>query len=116
VSALAVKTPAELVAEQLVTYNAQDMDRFMATYADDVIIADFNGAVTTTGKDALRARYAELFKNQPKNRADLVHRGVFGNKVVDHEKVYRDGVNLAFEVMAIYTIENGLIARVDFVK
>ena len=41
---------------------------------------------------------------------------MFGNKVVDHEKVYRDGVNLAFEVMAIYTIENGLIARVDFVK
>ncbi len=109
-------TPYDVVEEQLVAYNLQDLDRFMATYAEDVVIADLNGPVTTSGKAALRARYADVFKTHPKNRVDLAHRSVFGNKVTDHEKVYRDGVTLAFEVMAIYTVENGLIARVDFVK
>jgi len=105
-----------VVQEQLDAYNKQDLDRFCATYADDVVIADFNSAPTSQGRDALRTRYAEMFRANPKNRADLVHRAVFGDRVVDHEQVYRDGETLAFEAMAIYTIRGGLIARVDFLK
>jgi hypothetical protein len=39
-----------------------------------------------------------------------------GNVVVDHERVRRSPEGEPFEVLAIYTIRDGKIARVDFVK
>lgn len=65
---------AEIVQRQLEAYNAQDLEAFCATYADDCIIADLNGAVTQAGADAIRARYAKTFSDFPKNRAWVEHR------------------------------------------
>jgi len=109
-------TPVELVQKQLEAYNAQDMDAFLATYADDCIIADLNGAVTQNGKGDIRARYAAMFAQYPGNKATLAGRMALGDKVIDHELVARgpDGPHL--EAIAIYTVRDGLIARVDFIK
>lgn len=106
-----------VVQAQLEAYNAQDLDAFAANYAEDVIIADVGGAVTTEGRETLVAKYAEVFKKFPQNKVNLAHRIVIGaEKVLDHEEVLRDGEAVAFEVVAIYTVKNGLIQRVDFVK
>lgn len=109
-------TPADLVQRQLDTYNVQDLEGFLACYADDVVIADFNGAISSQGLAALRKRYADMFAANPKNHARLVNRIVVGNVVVDHEDVRRSPDAAPFQVAAIYTIKDAKIARVDFAR
>lgn len=107
---------ADIVQRQLEAYNAQDLDAFCATYANDCVIADLNGAATQSGKDAIRARYSKTFSDFPQNRAAVVNRMVLGDVVIDHEKGERSPSGPFFEALVVYTVKNGLIARVDFVK
>jgi len=108
-------SPVGVVQRQLDTYNAQDIDGFCACFADACVIADLNAAVTLDGLAAIRARYAQLFADFPTNQARLLNRIAVGEIVVDHEEVVRAPGN-HFEAAAIYTVKNGLIARVDFVR
>ena len=106
----------DLIQRQLDAYNAQDLDAMLNCYAPDCIIANLNGTITETSRDALRARYAKTFADFPDNRAKLVNRISVGNMVIDHEDVSRGPGKDHFEVIAIYTVKNGQIARVDFAK
>ncbi|HRK63570.1 MAG TPA: SgcJ/EcaC family oxidoreductase [Terricaulis sp.] len=106
----------DVVQRQLEAYNAQDMDAFLATYAPDCKICDLNGAVTQNGRDEIRARYSAMFAQYPQNKARLVNRMSLGDVVIDHEDVTRGPEGPKLEAIAIYTVKNGLIARVDFVK
>ena len=105
-----------LIQRQLDAYNAQNLDAYVACYAADVVVAGLNGPVTETGREALRARYAKAFATYPENKARLIKRIAVGNTVVDHEDVSRGPGKEQFEIIAIYTVKNGLIARVDFAK
>ncbi len=106
----------DVVQRQLDTYNAQDLEAFLATYASDCVICDLNGAVTQNGIGDIRARYAAMFAQYPENKARLIHRMALGDVVIDHEDVVRGPDGPRLEAIAIYTVKNGLIARVDFVK
>lgn len=108
-------TAADLVQRQLDAYNAQDIDAFMACFAEDCLIADLNSAVSHAGSAAIRARYAELFARYPENRARLINRIAVGNVVIDHEDIRRSTTE-RISAIAIYTIKNGLITRCDFVR
>lgn len=109
-------TPLEIAQGQLDAYNVQDLDAHVAYFADDVVIADFNGPVSLTGRVAYRERYAKVFGDFPQNKVELVNRMVLGGTVMDHERVRRTPDAEPFDVIAIYTIAGGKIARVDFVK
>jgi hypothetical protein len=108
--------PADLAQGQLDAYNRRDLDAHCAFFADDVVVADLNGDVTIRGIEAYRAKYVQVFADFPKNRAELANRICVGDTVIDHERVYRDGETETFQVIAIYTIAGGRIARVDFRK
>jgi hypothetical protein len=101
---------------QLDAYNIQDLDAHVAHFADDVVIADFNGAENLHGVADYRARYAGVFAQYPGNHAELIGRLACANVVVDHERVSRVAGGPTFDVLAIYTLRDGKIARVDFVK
>ena len=103
-----------LIQRQLDAYNAQNLDAYVSCYAPDVVVAGLNGAVTETGREALRARYAKAFAAYPKNKAHLKNRIEVGSIVIDHEHVVRAPGGEEFEIIAIYTVKDGLIARVDF--
>ncbi len=105
-----------VAAAQLEAYNAQDLDAFCSFFADDIVVADLNGAENLHGMEAYRARYAGVFGQHPENRVELLGRLAVRNVVVDHEKVMRSPDAAPFEVLAIYTLRDGKIARVDFVK
>ena len=109
-------SPADIAQGQLDAYNVQDLDAHCAFFADDITVADLNGDVTIQGIAAYRAKYVQVFADFPQNRARLVNRICVGQTVIDHEDVSRgpDGPN--FQVIAIYTLAGGKIARVDFVK
>jgi hypothetical protein len=109
-------TPLEVAQGQLDAYNVQDLDAHVAFFADDVVIADLNGAVSLTGRMAYRERYAKVFGDFPHNKVELVNRMVLGGTVMDHERVRRTPDAEPFDVIAIYTIAGGKIARVDFVR
>jgi hypothetical protein len=109
-------TPVDLAQGQLDAYNAQDLDAYCSFFADDLVVSDLNGGVTIQGIEAFRAKYAQVFADNPENRVELLNRIVLSNTVVDHEKVIRragDGVDGGhLEGLAA----GGKIARVDFVK
>jgi hypothetical protein len=111
-----MSTPATVAQGQLDAYNVQDLDAFCAHFADDVIVADMNGPVRVEGMAAYRAKYEQMFADFPTNRATLLGRIVVGNVVIDHERVCRSPTDEPFEVAAIYTVKDGKIMRVDFVK
>jgi hypothetical protein len=109
-------SPSELVAAQVDAYNAQDLDKFVGFYADDCVIADLNGEVRFPNRVAIRARFAETFAKFPQNRARILKRIAVGNIVVDHEVGERSPGGDSFELVAVYTIKNGKIARLDMTK
>jgi uncharacterized protein (TIGR02246 family) len=105
----------DVVQKQLETYNAQDIDAFCGCFSKDCVIADLNGAVTQEGLSQVRERYQAMFAQYPANTARLVSRMAVGNVVIDHEIVQRSP-ELRIEAIAIYTVREGLISRVDFVR
>jgi hypothetical protein len=109
-------SPADIAQGQLDAYNVQDLDAHCAFFADDVTVADLNGDVTIQGIAAYRAKYVQVFADYPQNRARLVNRICVGSTVIDHEDVSRGPEGPSFQVIAIYTLAGGKIARVDFVK
>jgi hypothetical protein len=116
VSAPVCITPFDVVEAQFTAYNAQDLDAHCAAFADDVVVADLNGAVTLSGIDAYREKYRQVFADFPQNRAELLNRMVVGHHVIDHERVFRAPGADPFEVAAIYTVSDARIVRVDFIK
>lgn len=101
---------------QLDAYNAQDLDAYMTYFTEDCVVSGLNGTPTETSAAAVRTRYAKAFAQFPQNKAELKGRIAVGNTIVDHELVIRTPGGEQFEIIAIYTFRDGLIARVDFAK
>jgi uncharacterized protein (TIGR02246 family) len=108
-------SPVDVVEAQLEAYNAQDIEALCACFAADCVVADFNGAVTQEGRGQIRERYEAMFTQYPQNKARIVNRMHVGNVVIDHEDITRSDT-LRFEAIAIYTVRDDLISRVDFVR
>jgi hypothetical protein len=106
----------DIAQKQLDAYNAQDLDKYVSYFTDDCIVSGLNGAPTETSREAVKARYAKAFAQFPQNKAELKNRVAVGNTIVDHELVIRSPGGEQFEIIAIYTFRDGLIARVDFAK
>ncbi|WP_091739734.1 nuclear transport factor 2 family protein [Phenylobacterium immobile] len=115
-TAQAVLAAKDLIQAQFDAYNAQDLDAYCAFFTDDVIVADLNGAVSVNGIAAYRAKYEATFAQFPQNKAELVSRMHVGGTVVDHERVVRSPGGETFEIICIYTLAGGKIARVDFAR
>jgi len=106
---------AELpVQRQLEAYNARDLARFIAEYADDVQVFRPPGAEPVlSGKPAFAAYYASKRFNLPDLHATVIQRIVAGNKVVDHERI--TGIEPGIvEAIAVYEVKGEVIHRVWF--
>jgi len=106
----------DIAQKQLDAYNAQDLDTYVSFFTEDCIVSGLNGTPTETSRDAIKARYAKAFAQFPQNKAILKSRIAVGSTVIDHEKVVRAPGGEEFEIIAIYSFRDGLIARVDFAK
>lgn len=105
----------ELAKKQLHYYNNHDLEGFLSAYHDDTKIYNIDGTLIMEGKEAMRQRYGERFKN-PHLHAELVNRMVFGNKAIDHESVTTEPGGVPTQVAAIYEVEDELIKTVWFVR
>ena len=77
-----MKTPVEVVQQQLDDYNRRDLAAFVANYADDIQVFRLPAREPAlAGKEAFARQYETTRFNLPGLRAELVNRIAFGNKV-----------------------------------
>ena len=112
------QTPEEVVQRQLDTYNARDLEGFLAVFSADAQLIDFaSGEIRAQGTDALKATYGKLFDASPELHSELLNRMVMGSKVIDHEKITgRQGAAEPLELIMIYEVEDGKIVRATAVR
>lgn len=114
-----IEKEAEALAQaQLEAYNNRDIEAFLIPYSEDVKVYNFPNELSYEGKDKMRPGYTQFFQNAPNLHCELVSRMVLGNKVIDREKVtgFSDNADDVLHAVAIYTIENGKISEVRFMR
>jgi len=106
----------------IAAYNAQDVDAYVSFMTDDACEANYRGAVVREGKEGTRSGLAAAFAKWPQNHAEVREKQVIGDYVLFREYVTRgpasDGSELVapFEVIAIYSFDDGKCTRVEFVR
>jgi len=98
-----------VVQQQLEAYNARDLERFLALYAEDIVAYRPPAAEPVlSGKAAFAGFYrAQRFCHEGLH-AELLGRLVLADKVFDHERI--SGVTPApFELVVAYCVRDGLI-------
>ena len=108
------ETPGQIVQRQVNAYNARDLEAFLSTYSEDVKIFNSDGKMTMEGHEAMRKVYDPIFESVTDLYCDITNRIAINNKVIDNEKVRFRGQYV--DAVAMYTVEDGKIVRVDFIK
>ncbi len=103
-----------VVKEQLVAYNARDIDGFMATYSNDIKLYNFPNDEFSQGQPKMKERYKSFFDSTPDLNCEIKNRIVIGNKVIDEEYITANNSN--FSAVAIYEVKNGKINKVTFLR
>ena len=110
--------PRLQVVQKLVeAFNAQDVDAMAAQVTEDIEWLSIRGAaisVEAKGKQALREGMASYFESLPTVRSVIESPQISGKYVILRERVHWDqgGSQKSQSSLAIYEIEEGLIARV----
>lgn len=109
---------ANLAQQQLEAYNNRNIFQFLQPYADDIKAYNYPNVLIFEGKDKMREIYGKMFANSPNLHCKLVDRTIMGNVVIDQEKVsgIAGTADKTVEAIAIYTIKDGKIAEVRFIK
>jgi hypothetical protein len=107
----------DLVDLQIAAYKERDLDAFLALYAKDARIRQFDGTVVADGTNGLRSFYEPLFRDSPGLKAQILHRIAAGGYVIDEEET--TGVNVpgypaTMHAVVVYQVKDGLIHDVIF--
>lgn len=109
-------SPVDIVKGQLEAYNNQNIDNFLSWYSEDVEIYNFPCELIYKGKDKMREKYTNAWKQNPKQKAEVTNRINVGDTVVDHEHVTGRSTGIEANVIAIYKTVNGKIKQVYFIR
>ena len=107
----------DIIEEQLLAYNARDLERFITTYSADVVIEDGENNLLMRGHDQIRERYGALFMANPELHCRIGNRMRIGKYVVDEEEV--TGVSTSptpIHAIVIYRIEGDKIVHVRMLR
>ncbi|MBS2021990.1 MAG: nuclear transport factor 2 family protein [Deltaproteobacteria bacterium] len=111
-------TALDAVQRQFDAYNARDIEAFMSAFSDSIAMFELGGhSPIASGREAVRARYVDLFARSPNLRAHLVSRMALGGTVVDHERIEgRLGSSEPLELIMVYEVRDGLIQRSHIIR
>ncbi len=109
-------TAEGLIDQQIVAYNAGDIDAFMATYADDVQLFNFPNKEITSGFMDMKIMYKNLFKNNPDLKAEVTNKIIQGGVLVYHERIFGLRKGGEFDAIAIYEVVDKKIQKVTFIQ
>src|SRR5215475_11615254 len=105
----------DVVDRQVAAYRDRDLERFLACYAADVKVKDFDGTVLMDGLEAMRGQYGPLFRDSPQLKVEILRRMVAGEYVVDEEDLsgfVLAGFPSAMHAVVAYRVREGLIRDV----
>jgi hypothetical protein len=104
----------DLIDQQVVAYNARDLEGFVDCYAADARILDGSGTVMAEGHEGLRQMYAPLFESSPDLHAEITNRIQIGTWVIDDERTtgfVLPGYPTALRAVVVYHVVDGKIAQ-----
>lgn len=107
---------ADVIDRLVLAYNRGDARAFADLFADNAVHGTLHAEAQQRGREEVYRRYVDVFASFPENRTEVVHRIAFGPFVIVHEHVRRSLQEAAFEVVAIYTLRDGEITRLDLVR
>lgn len=107
------KSPVDIVQQQINTYNAHNVDAFLATYSPQIEIYR-DGNLAFSGHDAMRKRYQPYFEDNPKLHCEITDRKVDGQFITDHEKITGLADGGSKTATAKYEVQGEVIKRVWF--
>jgi hypothetical protein len=106
--------PESVVQRRFDAYNAHDLALFLSLHSEHIrIFRPPNVEPVVVGTDALGAFYASQRFNKSGLHADLLHRIVIGNKVIDHERI-SGARDQPFEVVVAHEVVDQRIASTWF--
>ena len=110
--------PEQVVQKQLETYNKRDINGFMSLIDDNVTFYDFsNGNITMSGASACKEFYSNLFEASPNLHSTILQRTIFGNKIIDYERISgRNGNKDMVELILIYEVKKEKIIKVTVLR
>ncbi|NQX43498.1 hypothetical protein SAMN05421820_11828 [Pedobacter steynii] len=107
----------EIIQGQVNAYNERNLTKMMTFFAADVQLFDFAECEPMIkGISAVEKLYKNVFDHSPNLHAEIFNRMVFGNKVIDQERVTTHEGLAATEVVVIYELADGLISKVYFIQ
>jgi uncharacterized protein (TIGR02246 family) len=114
---MTLRTENEALIDSLVrSYNDHDARGFADHFSDDAIHGNLHGDDIDVGAEAIFRRYVDVFARFPQNATRVIYRVAFNDIIVDHERVSRSPESEPFDVVAVNTIRDGKIIRLDFVR
>jgi|WetSurMetagenome_2_1015567.scaffolds.fasta_scaffold105753_1 hypothetical protein len=111
-----ISDPQIAAQGQLEAYNKQDIEAFLGWYSDDVEVYNFPDELIYKGKDKMRERYSNAWKQNPDQKAEVTNRIINGNTVIDKEHVTGRVNGIENNVIAIYKADKGKISKVYFIR
>ncbi|WP_252259868.1 nuclear transport factor 2 family protein [Erythrobacter aurantius] len=97
-----------LIERQVETYNAHDLEGFVACFAENAVLTDLaSGRVFASGRDQIRKAYSATFARLPRAGVTITQRTAIGGVVVDVERIHADGSH----AVAIYRVAEGAITH-----
>jgi uncharacterized protein (TIGR02246 family) len=106
----------DVIDQLVIAYNNHNARAFADFFTEDAVHGTLHAEVQQHGREEIYQRYLEVFATYPENKTEVVQRIAFGKFVIDHELVTRSSSAEPFHVVAIYTLEAGLITRFDMVR
>ncbi len=113
-----MKSPEQIVQQQLDYYNSRNMEGYISLFADDVKFYNYgSNELTIDGVEACQSVYQNLFDQSPSLKSTITKRITFDNIVIDHESITgRMGIETPLELALIFEIENEKICKVTVIK
>ncbi|WP_421791500.1 nuclear transport factor 2 family protein [Hyphobacterium sp.] len=105
------------VAAAIDAHNAHDLEGFLATMAEDVVFLSLDGDVLVEGRAAVADIWGRRFEERPNLVAEILHRTVIGNRVIDDELLCLNGLDQpCVQLVAIYTVDDSLIQTMHVIQ
>ena len=104
----------DVVDAQIEAYQAKDVERFLACYAEDASVVLFDGTPMFADKQVMREQYGRLFADSPGLHLTVANRISAGEFVVDEEHLsgmHFGGMPAEMTALSVYRVTDGKIAR-----